>query len=72
MGKFRAVIFDMDGVLVDSEPLFLNAINRLLAEENASLVSEEENEAASYRHYCRGDFATPESHAPATTPGGHL
>lgn len=44
MGKFRAVIFDMDGVLVDSEPLFLNAINRLLAQENASAVSEEENE----------------------------
>jgi HAD superfamily hydrolase (TIGR01509 family) len=44
MGNFRAVIFDMDGVLVDSEPLFLNAINRLLAEENASLISEEENE----------------------------
>jgi HAD superfamily hydrolase (TIGR01509 family) len=44
MGNFRAIIFDMDGVLIDSEPLFLNAINRLLAEENASLVSEEENE----------------------------
>jgi HAD superfamily hydrolase (TIGR01509 family) len=44
MGNFRAVIFDMDGVLMDSEPLFLNAINRLLAQENVSVVSEEENE----------------------------
>jgi HAD superfamily hydrolase (TIGR01509 family) len=44
MGNFQAVIFDMDGVLVDSEPLFLNAINRLLAQENVSMVSEEENE----------------------------
>jgi HAD superfamily hydrolase (TIGR01509 family) len=44
MGNFRAVIFDMDGVLVDSEPLFLNAINRLLAQENASPVTGAENE----------------------------
>jgi HAD superfamily hydrolase (TIGR01509 family) len=29
--RFRAVIFDMDGVLVDSEPLFLEAINATLA-----------------------------------------
>ena len=30
---FRAVIFDMDGVLVDSEPAFYEAANRVLAEE---------------------------------------
>ena len=30
MDGFTAIIFDMDGVLVDSEPLFLKAINNLL------------------------------------------
>jgi len=44
MGDFQAVIFDMDGVLVDSEPLFLNAINRLVSTEGAGPISEEENE----------------------------
>jgi HAD superfamily hydrolase (TIGR01509 family) len=44
MGKFRAVIFDMDGVLVDSEPIFLNAINRLLTQENVGPLTEVENE----------------------------
>ena len=33
MAGYRAILFDMDGVLVDSEPLFLSAINRLLVEE---------------------------------------
>ena len=27
---YRAVIFDMDGVLVDSEPVFFEAVNELL------------------------------------------
>jgi HAD superfamily hydrolase (TIGR01509 family) len=44
MGDFQAVIFDMDGVLVDSEPLFLNAINRVVTGEGTSPISEEENE----------------------------
>jgi HAD superfamily hydrolase (TIGR01509 family) len=44
MGDFQGVIFDMDGVLVDSEPLFFNAINRVVTSEGASPISEEENE----------------------------
>ena len=44
MSGFQAIIFDMDGVLVDSEPIFLNAINRLLRQEGQRIISEEENE----------------------------
>lgn len=44
MAKYRAILFDMDGVLVDSEPLFLAAINRLLVQEGVEPVSVEENE----------------------------
>ena len=44
MAGFRAIIFDMDGVLVDSEPLFLDAINRLLAQDGVAPISEKENE----------------------------
>ena len=44
MAGYRAIIFDMDGVLVDSEPLFLNAINRLLVQEGVDPVSEVENQ----------------------------
>ncbi len=44
MVKYRAILFDMDGVLVDSEPLFLSAINRLLGEEGVEPVSVQENE----------------------------
>ena len=44
MAGYRAIIFDMDGVLVDSEPLFLNAINRLLIQEGVTPVSEAENQ----------------------------
>ena len=44
MTRYRAILFDMDGVLVDSEPLFLAAINRLLVEEGVEPVSVQENE----------------------------
>ena len=44
MAGYRAIIFDMDGVLVDSEPLFFNAINRLLIQEGAEPVSDAENQ----------------------------
>lgn len=37
---FAAVIFDMDGVLVDGEPLHFRAINELLAAEGRSLSLE--------------------------------
>ena len=37
MAGYRAILFDMDGVLVDSEPLFLSAINRLLVEEGVDM-----------------------------------
>jgi HAD superfamily hydrolase (TIGR01509 family) len=36
--RFDAVIFDMDGVLVDGEPLHFEAVNRLLAEEGRSIT----------------------------------
>ncbi len=44
MSGYQAVIFDMDGVLVDSEPLYLKAINNLLERESAERVSDEENQ----------------------------
>jgi HAD superfamily hydrolase (TIGR01509 family) len=44
MAGYRAILFDMDGVLVDSEPLFLSAINRLLAQEEVEPISVQENE----------------------------
>lgn len=44
MAGYRAIIFDMDGVLVDSEPLFHDAINRLLTQEGAEAVSAAENQ----------------------------
>jgi HAD superfamily hydrolase (TIGR01509 family) len=39
-----AVIFDMDGVLLDSEPLHFLAVNSILADEGASI---------DYEFYCR-------------------
>ena len=44
MNGYRAILFDMDGVLVDSEPLFLSAINKLLEQEGVEPVSVKENE----------------------------
>lgn len=37
LAPFAAVIFDMDGVLVDGEPLHFQAVNRLLATEGKSI-----------------------------------
>jgi HAD superfamily hydrolase (TIGR01509 family) len=39
--QFAAVIFDMDGVLVDGEPLHFEAVNELMAEEGASITLEQ-------------------------------
>jgi len=39
--RFAAVIFDMDGVLVDGEPLHFRAVNRLLAAEGKSITLEQ-------------------------------
>lgn len=39
--RFDAVIFDMDGVLVDGEPLHFEAVNRLLGEEGRSISLEQ-------------------------------
>jgi HAD superfamily hydrolase (TIGR01509 family) len=41
LSPFAAVIFDMDGVLVDGEPLHFAAVNELLAEEGRSLSLDE-------------------------------
>lgn len=37
LAGFAAVIFDMDGVLVDGEPLHFRAVNELLGEEGLSI-----------------------------------
>ena len=44
MADYKAILFDMDGVLIDSEPLFLDAINRIIVQEGRSPISEPENE----------------------------
>jgi len=38
--SLQAVIFDMDGVLVDSEPLQLRSINKILSDYGATLTEE--------------------------------
>lgn len=40
LAGFAAVIFDMDGVLVDGEPLHFQAVNELLSEEGLSISLE--------------------------------
>ena len=40
---FDAVVFDMDGVLLDSEPLHLLAMNRVIATEGHPAFSDEQN-----------------------------
>ena len=43
MSRFGAIIFDMDGVLVDSEPLDFRACNILLEQEGMAPITMEEN-----------------------------
>ena len=45
MGSFqaRAVIFDLDGVLVDSEPLYADALNRVMVKEGVKPLTENES-----------------------------
>jgi HAD superfamily hydrolase (TIGR01509 family) len=40
--SIQAVVFDMDGVLLDSEPLHHRAVNQLLTEEGRGRLSKEE------------------------------
>lgn len=40
-GVIRAVLFDFNGVLVDDEPIHLEAFQRVLGEEGVSLTAEE-------------------------------
>ena len=39
----RAVIFDLDGVLVDSEPLYADALNRVIVKEGVKPLTEDES-----------------------------
>jgi HAD superfamily hydrolase (TIGR01509 family) len=41
LSRFAAVIFDMDGVLVDGEPLHFRALNQLLAQEGRAVTLDE-------------------------------
>ncbi len=43
MGRVRGIVFDLDGVLVDTEPLYLQAVNETLALDNVAPMSDEEN-----------------------------
>src|SRR3712207_734423 len=47
---FRAVIFDLDGVLLDSEPLYLRATNMVLAREDKYLSPEENARYIGFRY----------------------
>jgi beta-phosphoglucomutase family hydrolase len=44
LGRFQAVIFDMDGVLTDSEPLYHQGLNEVLREFGLEMTEEEHNE----------------------------
>ena len=43
MAGYSGILFDMDGVLVDSEPLFHKAVNVMVERCGAEPISEEEN-----------------------------
>ena len=43
MGGFRAVIFDMDGVIADSEPLYLQGINEVLKDFGLAITEDDHN-----------------------------
>jgi HAD superfamily hydrolase (TIGR01509 family) len=47
---FDAVIFDLDGVLLDSEPIYLGATNAVLAREGRSLSPEENARYIGWRY----------------------
>ncbi len=40
-GRYRAVVFDMDGVLADSEPVYMAAANAVLAHEGKVITPEQ-------------------------------
>ena len=42
MGNFKAIVFDLDGTLVDSAPDLAKALNALLAEERRRPVTVDE------------------------------
>jgi len=44
MNLFQAIIFDMDGVLIDSEPLFLDAVNSLVLQAGKDPITNTENQ----------------------------
>ncbi len=43
MAGYKGILFDMDGVLVDSEPLFHKAVNVMVERCGAAPITEEEN-----------------------------
>lgn len=43
MPGYKGILFDMDGVLVDSEPLFHKAVNMMVERCGAAPITEEEN-----------------------------